>query len=1150
MFVNLVRRLLGLAILVAALAGSSVADEVYARIRGLVTDQTGAAVAGATVTARNVATGAEKTTVSQSNGSYEFLNLPVGSYTVKATATGFKTYQSTQIPLAVNQIYNLPVQMAIGAVAETVEVSADTIQVETTSNQIQQVIGQKQIVDLPLINRNWTSLEQVIPGVVAASDRFGTFAVNGSQSTQSSFLINGVDANDLPLNTPLIIPSPDALGEFNLITNTINPEYGRNSGGIVNTVIKNGTNGFHGDAFEFYRDTFLNTHNFFQKTAPQFHQNLFGGTLGGPIIKDKTFFFISYQGNRNRQPEPGSVNSVTVFTTPQRTGDFSAAAKTPGACPFGTKVSPFALTGESGAVFPAGTPYCTIFPTGHIPTSDFNSISANLLKTFVPAANFGANQFSFNPTRFAVQDQGIARIDHTFGPSDQIWGVAFFNHAPNSEDLPFTGATLPGFGDTNKSDSKQFIVDWNHTFNPNTLNEYRLGFTRLNFVSTFPQNPVAPSTLGFAVNPQLTSGQGIPRITVTGLFNLGFSSNGPQPRIDQTYEITDNFSKVIGNHSLKFGFDGRRFDVNNPFSSRNNGQFTFNSSAFNSTGIAGADFLLGIPSSYNQTAGGLILARAYESYSYAQDSWKVRPNLIVNYGAGWQIDTPLDNNQFNGLAINCFRPGEQSKVFPTAPLGLVYPGDPTCNRAGGYETKWGHIGPRAGFVYAPNLGFLSGEGGNKLSIRAGWGLYFNRTEEEGALQNLGAPPFGLSSAGAADVGGHPSFANPFQDISGNAAKSVTNKFPFVAPAPGTPFDFTNVEPFSINVIDQKLSAPYAMNYNLVIQRELPANMVLSLGYIGSQARHLLRSYDANSVTLAGAQQCAANPTCANDPSFKSAFPNLSPFPGDIYEGLGIQATTGKSGYNSFQTSLNKGFTHGLSFLLSYTWSHSIDDGSGLEDSGFNLRGTNVLIPGLNVGDSSFDARHRFVASYSYLLPNLHNSFNWLPSMAFGGWQLTGITTLQTGFPINLGDTGLTSLTCDANTFYACPDSPNQIGPLHHLDIRTSSIGGVNNFFFDPSAFAVAAPGTFGNVRRNSIHGPGLNNTDFAILKNTPIGGSDSPRYVQLRLEAFNLFNHTQFCTNTSCVDGDIQDAGAGGTFGKISAAQPGRLVQLGAKIYF
>jgi len=1134
--------LFGLVILISL---NSFADDVYARIRGIVKDQSGAALSGATLTARNVATGIEKTTTSQSDGAYEFVNLPIGVYTVKVTSPSFRTFESTQILLAVNQIYNLPVQMTVGTITETVEVKANAVQVESTSNQLQTLVDQKKIVDLPLINRDWTSLEQLIPGVVAASDRFLTFSVNGSQSTQSSFLINGVDANDLPLNQPLIIPSPDALGEFNLITNTINPEYGRNSGGIVNAVIKNGTNSFHGDVFEFYRDTFLNTHNFFQNKTPVFHQNLFGGTLGGPIFKDKTFFFLSYQGDRNRQPQPRTSNIVTVFTPAQRSGDFSTAA---GGCPFGTKVSPFALTGQTGAVFPAGTPYCTIFPTGHIPTSDFNSISANLLNKFVPLPNFGSNnnQFSFNPTRIGVQDQGIARIDHTISSKDSIWGVMFFNHLPNVDDLPFTGATVPGFGENSQNDSRQFIADWNHTFNANTLNEFRLGYTRLNLVTVNPTTPVAPSSLGFNINPQLTSGQSIPRITITGLFTLGFSINGPQPRIDQTYQLTDNFTKIVGRHSLKFGFDGRRFDVDNPFSARNNGSFSFSRTARNSTGVPGADFLLGIPASYAQTAGGLIIARAYESYLYVQDSWKARPNLTVNYGTGWQIDTPLDNFQFGGLAVNCFRPGEQSTVFPTAPLGLVYPKDKNCNKAGGYDTKLTHFGPRAGFVYAPDWGRLSGgSGASKLSIRAGWGLYFNRTEEEGSLQNLGAPPFGLNTIGAADVGGSPSFANPFADISGNAARSESNKFPFTAPAVGSNVDFSPFLPFSINVFDPNLSTPYAMNYNLTIQRELPGSMIMSVGYVGSQARRLLRSFEGNSVTLAGAARCAANPQCANDATFKADFPNLSPFPGNIYESLGTQGTTGKSHYNAFQASLNKNLTQGLTFLFSYTWSHAIDDGSGLEDSGFNLRGTNVLVPGLNIGDSAFDARHRFVASYSYLVPNLHNKFHQLPSMLFGGWQLTGITTLQTGFPVTLGDTGQTSLTCDANTFYACPDTPNQVAAVHTLDPRNSSIGGVNHVFFNPADFVAAAPGTFGNVRRNSFHGPGLNNTDFAIFKNTQIGDNEN-RYVQLRLEGYNVFNHTQFCTATSCVDGDIQSP----TFGQISAAQPGRLVQLGAKFYF
>src|SRR5215467_5022867 len=316
------------------LTQSAFADNVYATVRGRVADSTGAVLPGVQVTATNTLTGVSTSTTSHDDGGYEFLQLPVGTYSVSATKSGFKTYKSTPFPLDVNQVYNLPVNMQIGAASETVEVKAEAVQVETTSIQQQTVIGSQQIVDLPLIGRNFTQLEQLAPGVMSSSDRFGTgaggtaFSINGSQTQQSSFLIDGTDSNDIALNTAGVLPSPDAIQEFNLISSTINPEFGRNSGGIVNAIIKSGTNAFHGNAFEFYRDTFLNTRNFFSgSTTPIFHQNLFGGTFGGPMWKDKTFFFLSYQGNRNGV----GVNSAglaipqvtTVFSAAQRGGLFS-----------------------------------------------------------------------------------------------------------------------------------------------------------------------------------------------------------------------------------------------------------------------------------------------------------------------------------------------------------------------------------------------------------------------------------------------------------------------------------------------------------------------------------------------------------------------------------------------------------------------------------------------------------------------------------------------------------------------------------------------------------------------------------------------------------------------------------------------------------
>ncbi len=1138
------RALVGLFLLIG-LSTFAYGDNVYATIRGTATDPTGAVLPGVKVTATNTATGQTFSVTSRQSGEYQFLQLPVGSYTVTATKDQFKTFKTSTITLSLNQVYSLPIKLEVGSTNETVEVNANAVQVETTNTQLQTIVESKKITDLPLIGRNWTQLEQLAPGVQSSSDRFGTYSVSGSQSNQSSYLINGMDSNDLPLNTPLIIPSADAIQEFNLITNTINPEYGRNSGAIVNAVIKNGTNQFHGDVFDFYRDSFLNNKNYFQKTAPKYHQNMFGATIGGPIIKDRTFFFLSFQGIRAVQP--GSGGNVHVFSAAQRAGDMTAdfakwfgTAANSGKCPMGAAVAPNGQTYCSQYFNPTAPNAYGTLGTVIIPTGNFNPLAVALMNKYVPLPNAGTN-YHFNPQNKTFQNQYLARIDHTLSQSDALWGVLFYQRSPGSATLPFTGASLPGFGEVDTRYAYQYTADWTHTFSGTTLNEVRAGWTYYRFGAVNPQTVAQPASFGFTgIKPQDAAGASMPYVGVTGYFSLGFSTNGPQPRDDQTYELTDNFSHIVGRHTLKFGFDGRRFSVDNPFYGRNNGSFSFSTSGKYSSGDPAINYLLGVPSSYGQGAGGIINARAYEVYLYAQDSWKIRDNVTLNYGTGWQVDTPLNNNQFNGEAVNCFIPGQQSKIFPTAPVGMDYPGDPGCTKSG-TTTHWGHFGPRIGIAWAPNLGWLSGGSSNKFSIRAGWGIFYNRSEEEGSLQNLGAPPFGLNSTGVADAGGSPSFANPWVDIATGA--SIPNKFPYNAyPKPGSAVDFSPFLPFQLNVTDPKYDVPYAQNFNVTVERMLPSDMLLSVGYVGSVGRNLIRAYEGNPISLAGAAACAADPTCVDNAVYQHYYyPSHSPLaPGNIFSTVGTQHTDGISNYNSLQVSLKKGTTHGLNFQMSYTYSHALDNASGLENSGFGLRGTNPYpqFAYLNYGNSGYDARHRLVVSYVYQVPNLHNFVSWAPSAVFKGWMLSGITTLQSGFPITIGDSGFTSLTCDGLTYYACPDVPNYLGGLKITDPRAKG-----NLYFNASAFAPATIGKFGNASRNFFRGPGINNTDFVIEKDTYLGSSET-RFVAMRLEAYNLFNHTQFLG--SGIDTDVQS----GTFGQEFSAAAGRQVQLALKLYF
>jgi Carboxypeptidase regulatory-like domain len=1120
------------------------ADDVYGKIRGTVVDPTGAAVVSAKVVATNVATGISKETVSGADGSYEFLQLAApATYNVSARQTGFKAFEAHYIHLSLNQVYVLNITFEVGIVTQVVVVEAATAQVETTNIQLGHTIYG--ITDLPLNGRNWVQLQQTLPGVVAASDRFTTnFATNGGRSQANSYLVNGTDANDLPLNSIQVVPSPDAIAEVTVITNTINPEYGRNGGAILNATTKSGTNTFHGDAFEFYRDTGLNTRNFFSTKTTVFHRNQFGGVIGGPIKKDKAFFFFSYQGTRDRRPQAGGTS--TVFTPAERSGDFSADGPMTGP-------SPFPLVGESGATFPAGTDYATIFPTSHIPAADFNPVALNLTKAFVPLPTTGST-FQFNPVTTSTTNQYISRIDYNMTSKDSIWGYWFIQPNSSTDTLPFTGADLPGFPEQSTARTQHYTVAWSHSFSTSTVNEARMGYNRLNFIAVEPVTPVLPSSVGFAgINPQSTAGAGVPLISVTGLFTLGFSNNGPQPRIDQTYHFTDNFSKVVGRHSLKFGFEMRRSRVDNPFFFNNNGNYTFAGQGTFTTGIAGADFLLGIPDSYAQSSGGFIAARTQTYYSYAQDQYTIRPSLTLTYGIGWQVDTPLKDLFNKGVAVNCFSPGQQSTVFPTAPAGLTFPGDKGCNSAAGVTTHYKDFGPRVGFAWSPGSS-------HKWSIRAGYGIYFNRTEEELALQNLLAPPFSLTSGGIGDLGGSPGFATPFTDI--NTGMSLANKFPFTPASPGSKVDFSFFEPFSLNVFDPHFSNPYSQNYNLTIQRELPGATILTVSYVGSLGHKLTKVVEANPAgSAAGNPICKATPGCNSFNNFATApqsfrFPQTNASGVLIFGSVGTQQTTANSNYNSVQVTVDKHLTHGLQFRATYTYSHSLDSASSFEDFG-NFRGSDPFNPRNDYGNSTFDARQRFVVSYVYSFPSVHRfgAFRRI----LDGWKIAGATLLQAGFPLTITDLGFRSFTCDPTfVFYQCWDRPNFVGPtVQTFDPRTSSVvnsirGGTvakDHYYFNPNNFAREALGTLGNAGRNFFHGPGLNNTDLAVLKDTKISESTA---IQLRLEFFNLLNHTQFqpVQTTSGVNANSNSS----NFGRILNARPAgvdsRIIQLGAKFIF
>jgi hypothetical protein len=1190
-----IRFIPGCLLLIASIFAVTVrvhAQATTASIHGTVTDSTGAVLPNATVTVVNTSTSISATQKTDSKGYFVFPDLHIGGpYTVTVGKDGFQKFISTGIMLDLSSAREIEAQLQVGKSSQTIQVNSATIQVETADIQLKDVVGATELEDLPTLGRDAVQLQKTAPGVVEANDREGTFSTNGSQTQENSYLLDGTDINDILLNQPGITVNPDALAEINIISSTLDPQFSRNSGAIVDEALKSGTNQFHGNGFEFYRDTFLNNGNYFSATRPVFHQNVFGGTLGGPILKNRAFFFLGYQGLRNRTAQ---TQLTQVFSNDQRSGNFSLDGG------FSNNPIPFpgGLQGPTG-LCPAGTPWNSCFPNGQVPASDFNSISTNLLNKYVPQSNYssgGINYYNFNAPNTAGDDQGIVRIDDQLTSKDALWFSTIFDSNPSTNTLPLpstestgTGANLPGFAADNSSHIKIFNASWTHIFNNSMLNELRAGYFRYNFAELEPAAATlaAPSSFGFNIVPQDAAAGTLPFINVNGYFALGFSTNGPQPRKDENYTYFDNFSKVAGSHSLKFGVNVERFVFSNPYYSDNSGYFGFVQSGTYSSGDPAADFLLGVPATYNQGSGYIVDVRASQYYAYAQDHWRISDTLTLAYGIGYDVETPFENLQYGGVGVTCWLPNNaQSKVFPDAPPGLLYPGDPGCNRNGSPTTHWNHFSPRAGFAWSPNsgLGPLTGDQGqHSLVVRGGFGVYWNRPQSEGTQENSNDAPFSENSLGAAGLGGSPSFANPFQDIAGNPGASYpANPFPYTVPAPGANVNFSSLYPLEMDNLTSAFDVPYTYNFNLNVQRSLPSNMVLTVGYVGSLGRKLMRAGDGNRTTVAGHNACLsgtgtgapimlgghtfscielANAQSLYFPGDKTQpavipdsqspeFPNGFPY----YLSIGAMYTNGSSSYHSLQVSLAKTPTHGLYLNLAYTYSHGLDNASGLEDSVANGYGSNY-VPGfqyLSYGDSAYDARQRLVGLYNYEIPVLHSiAGNTYARSALSGWHFTGITALQTGFPVTIYDAGVfNSLYCDQFSFVNCPDVPN----TSTFHIKTLNPRRAGNYWFNPATFTQEPIGTFGNVKRNFFHGPGFNYSNFEIYKNIPVGRSESSRYIQLRLEAYNAFNHANFASPNG-------NFGAGSpVFGSINSVdqpvstsgdpQPGRAIQLGGKFYF
>jgi hypothetical protein len=1251
-----------LAIAVAVFAPTLLsAQGANGRIVGRVADPTGAVLAGAKITLTNEATGISRDAQTNGSGDYSFIEVVPGTYTVQFELTGFKKNVQKGIIVDLNQVVTLNSTLQIGTSQETVEVTSEAPQVDTNSTQLGAVINDRSVNELPLNSRDTYQFLQLQPGVQAqlgngnaslfyGSQDTGSVSVNGGRTRANNFSVNGGDANDQFVNLPTVQPSPDSVEEFRVLTNTFDAEYGRNSGSVVNVITKSGSNSLHGDLFEYFRNTVLDAKNYFDLAGrPQWNQNQFGGTLGGPIKKDRTFFFVSYEGRRIREGITGQ--QVNVPTAAQRAGNFSAVGGFASGGGIGTQYQfvADALNGRPGCtsaiaalggVTPAaGQNWSSIFPTGVIPAACQDPAAASLM-SYIPTASVTV------PVSTDNEDQFTVRFDHKINDHQNFTAYYYFNDIRALQ--PFNqfeqaGANVPGFGNYNNNRFQQWNLSHTWTITNAIVNEAHFTYMRegqLGFLKPQTTLPVTSSCSGSAsafcftgvsdssainaliassgipagkagITPGLPASlTGVPFVSISGGAGFGNNFEGFLPQVGNSFQWSDDLTWVKGTHTLKFGIDLRRQRFDQYYYYNVNGEFTFDNSGPNAIlpgdGDNYAEFLLGLADSYGQGSGQREDVRGTSVYPFAQDSWKIKPNLTLNYGLRWELDTPPTDISGH---VETFRPGQNSSVYPCAltalsqsyfgvsssscsavgvqPTGLVVPGDPGVP-AGMTTTYYKAFAPRIGIAWSP------GNSG-KTSIRAGWGLFYNPIEELVLAQFGAEPPFGGSSFIYDTF-----FNTPFVYQQGGAV--APNPFNGVlTPTKGQPVDYSLFRPILLyGEFQPHLRTQYTAQYNLTVQRELARDLMLQVGYVGSQGHRLLASHDINpsnpqtcldiasiaalpnSNVMSYGTPASCGPTVEDSqwsvtvpqgfvfhlPSGSTvtgaaggtpiqlvglrpySSPSCNPLTGTgcptdgipVFASIFAEDTIATSSYNALEAMLEKRFSRGLQFQAAYTLSKSLDDGSTFEETlnPFNYRSSRAL--------SLFNSAQRFVISYDWELP-IHR-YQGVKGKVLDDWAISGITQFQSGFPIRLDTEDDTELI--ASTFFLGTEAPSLIAPFHKLNPRTNG-----NFYFNPCDFATAATpsvppcpaaanvpplGSFNNGTQRAICcGPGLDDWDFSVHKKISI---DEARYFQFRAEFFNIFNHTNFYNP----DGHFSDGLT--EFGKITEAQDPRLVQFALKFYF
>lgn len=1061
------------------------AQSTTASMLGVVRDSSGAVVPGVEVTVINTGTSLTRTMSTDNEGGYLFTNLPIGSYELRATMSGFQAFVQTGITLVVNQNARVDVSLSLGMASQTVQVDAQVNTVDTHSVVMGELVDRARIQELPLNGRNAMQLAAVVPGVtniiaaptVQTQSRSGpSITVAGGRDTQNEFRFDGASWKNITQNTGLNLPNPDALQEFQILTSNSSAEYGRNSGGIFIAVTRAGSNQFHGSAYDYLRNTVLNARNYFTRPPskkPTLIQNQFGGSVGGPVIHDKLFGFFSYQGTRIHQTQ--ILAPAFVPTQAQRNGTFTDA---------------------SGQPLLMRDPIHNSVYVGQIPASDFDPTAINILNQYVAAAPTGAN-VSIQVPNPSVDDQYVARGDYNVTQKNSLY-VRYFR---DKGKLNNQAGTYAPYATSDTSLSMQsWTMGTTHTFSASLLNELRLSVARIDSNVTQKDNrQLSDFGANFpgVVTPQL------PNLNISGFINLNVTDLFNEH--DNIYQIGDTFRWTRGKHSISIGGEAERLELYNFGSSGNNGTFTFNGTrtagtvpnpskpgtTITVTGNAFADFLIGRPATLLQASPYHRNAKTWDGYIFVQDDYRVTERVTLNLGLRYSIFQPFGITRNR---TNTFRAGQRSTVVPSAPLGMVFPGD-TGIQNGLVPTDYNNVAPRVGIAYDPF-------GNGRMSIRAAYGLYFEDLRSDIFTYAAVNQPFVISNTLNVPF----SLSDPY--------RGTTNPFPYTYDPAHPSFTL----PMSLFTVPAPtMNSGYVHNISASIQQEIFGGMQFNIGYVGKLEHGLVRMTQANpAVYRPGA-------TLANTDSRRPLLPGT-------YASVRNICMCSPATYHSMQASLSKNYSNGLTFKLAYTWGKLLD-----QYSATNL-GQFPQDPGNPAGDrarSDFDRRSVFSGSIVYQIPFYKDAPVVLRQL-FSNWSVDSLIQLSSGLPFNVV-TGR-----DASLTGVGYDRPNVVG----VPYRASYTNQADKLsqFFNKSAYVANNPGQYGNSGRNPLSGPGLQNVNLSLVRSFPIG----ERYgkVQFRSEFFNALNHANF----GQPDGNFNNLAT--SFAKITSAGDPRIMQFALRYQF